>query len=66
MVVGSPNVDQLLEIPLQLAEMISHVRGKVSGLAVVADEHTVLFIAKCGGAKPERPTLLVNMPCFIQ
>ena len=57
----APDVDQSGEATLELVEQIGDVRGEVRGLAVGADEHPVLVIAKGRGAEPGRTLVLVDV-----
>ena len=60
-VVGAPDVDQLLEAAAELLGDVADVRGEVGRLAVRAQDHPVLVVAERRRAEPGRAVLLVDV-----
>ena len=59
--VGAPDVDQVVEAAAELLGDVADVGGEVGRLAVRADDHPVLVVAEGGRAEPERAVLLVDV-----
>jgi len=57
-VVGSPDVDGMIEAPLDLVEEVGGVRHEIGGPAVGADEDAVAVVAELGGTEPDGAVLL--------
>src|SRR2546425_5097 len=66
MVVGAPDIDELLESPLQFISVIGDVAGKVSELTVALDDRSILVIAIFGRPEPLRSITFVNRPVAAQ
>ncbi len=61
MVVGAPQIDEVVEAAHHLVVVVGHVAHEVGGLAVALDEHAVLVVAQIGGAEPQGAVLLVEV-----
>ncbi len=66
MVVGAPDVDELVETAAELLADIADVRGEVRGIAVGAIDHTVLVITEGGGAEPRGVVLLEDVAAIAK
>ena len=60
-VVGAPDVDQLVEAAAELLDQVADVGGEVGRLAVGPDHDAVLVVAELGRAEPQRAVLLVHV-----
>src|SRR6185369_14179084 len=65
-VVGAPDVDQLIVTALELLAMIADVRGEVRQLAVAALNDPILFVAERGRAEPRRTVRVVDVTALLQ
>ena len=65
-VVGAPDVDQLVEAAAELLGDVADVGGEVGRLAVRADDHPVLVVAERRRAEPQRAVLLVDVAARAQ
>ena len=65
-VVGAPDVDQLVKAAAELLRDVADVRGEVGRLAVGADDDAVLVVAEGGGAEPQRAVLLVHVAGLLE
>ena len=61
MVIGSPDVDQVGEAPLDLVVVVRHVGEEVRELAVFLDENAILLIAESGRFEPGRAIFLEDI-----
>ena len=64
-VVGAPDVDQVVETAHELVMVIGHVANEVRHLAVLLDEDAVLVIAECRGAEPGGAILLEKVALLV-
>ena len=60
MVVGTPDVDEVIETALELVGVIRQVVEEVGGCAVTLDEHPVALIAEVLASEPRRPVAFVR------
>jgi hypothetical protein len=60
-VIGAPDVDQVVEAPAELLGHVADIGGKVGRLAVRADHHPILVIAEGRRAEPERAVQVVQV-----
>jgi hypothetical protein len=65
-VVGAPDVDDAVEAPLELVQVVGDVGGEVGVDAVVAPHHPVLLVAEGGGAEPQGAVLFVEVAVLAQ
>ncbi|CAB5027205.1 unannotated protein [freshwater metagenome] len=59
-VIGTPHVEQQLEVARVLALVVRHVGQQVGELAVAFDEHAVFVIAELRAAQPHRAIEVVH------
>ena len=60
--VGAPDVDQMVEAALELVDHVRGIGAEVRVPAVRAHERPVLVVAERGRAEPDRPLGLVRVP----
>jgi hypothetical protein len=66
MVVGTPDVDEVVEAAAELLGHVADVRGEVGRLAVRADDHAILVVTEGGRTEPQRAVLLVDVAMLAQ
>ena len=59
--VGTPQIDQVVEAAHHLVVVVGHVAHEIGGLAVALDEHAVLVVAQIGRAEPQGTVLFVKV-----
>ncbi len=64
--VRAENVDQSVEAPLALVEMIGDVGCEIGPGAVLAHDHAVFLVAEIGRPKPGGAVLLVQHAAFLE
>ena len=60
MMIGAPDVEQVLEAALQLVEHVSQVGREVGFRAVLAHDHPILLVAELGAPEPPGAVLLIS------
>ena len=60
-VVGAPDVDQMIEPAAELLGHVADVRSEVGRLAVGPIDHPILVVAEVGRAEPHSAVLLVDV-----
>ena len=65
-VVGAPDIDDLVETTLEFVEMVGDVGGEIGVQAVFPLYDAVFFIAESGGTEPFGTILHVDVPFFFQ
>ena len=65
-VIGAPDVDQVLPTAFELAAVVGEVGQKVGGVAVGLHEHAVALVAEVGGPQPRGAVLLVHEPALAE
>lgn len=53
--IGAPDIDQLLESAVKFILRIGDIRAEIGGLAIGADDHAVLVVSVVGRAEPPAP-----------
>src|SRR5687768_84647 len=61
MVVGTPDVDDVIEAAAELLGHVADVSGEVGRLAVRSDDHPVLVVAEGRRPEPDRTVLLEDV-----
>ncbi len=64
--IGAPDVQQMIEAALQFVEDIGNVRRKIRLDAVLADHHAILLVAVVGTLEPQRAVLEVGVSALFQ
>ena len=59
--IGAPDVDEVLEAPLQLVLVIRDVGGEVGRPPVAPDEHPVFVVTSRGGPQPDGAALPIGL-----
>jgi hypothetical protein len=65
-VVGAPDIDQVVEAAAELFGDIADVRSEVRRLPVGPIDHTILVVAEVGRAEPDRAVLLVDVAMLAE
>ncbi len=65
-VVGAPDVDQVVEAAVHLVAVVGDVGQEVGGRAGLADEHAVLVVAVVGGAQPHGAVGVVELAVAVE
>ena len=60
-VVGAPNVDELVVATFKFVAMVSNICGKIGWGAVGTNKHFVLFFAPSGTLEPVRAVLFIDI-----
>ena len=59
--IGTPQVDQVVEPTLHLIVVVGHIGHEVRVFAVFLEQNTVLIIAEIGGTEPGGAILVVQV-----
>lgn len=59
--IRAPHVNHPIEAALEFLQMIGDVGSEIRGLAIIAFDHPILFVAKGAGAKPQRPVFFIDV-----
>ena len=65
MMIGTPQVDQVVEPTLHLIVVVGHIGHEVRVLAVFLQQNTVLIIAEIGGTEPGGAILVVQVTLLV-
>ena len=66
MVVGAPDVGEVVEAAAEFLGHVADVGGEIGRLAVGADDDPVLVVAEVGGAEPDRTVLLIDVAALTK
>jgi len=64
-VIGAPQVDQVIEPTLHLVVVVGHIRHEVRVFAVFLEQNTVLVIAEISGTEPSGAILVVQVALLV-
>ena len=65
-VIGTPDVDDLVESAIELVHVIGDIGCEVGSLTILASHHAILFVTEIGRTKPQGAALFINIAIVLQ